>query len=126
MSKAGYEAAYKAAQEKDTVARLDLKMVQWGDPGSVLIGEFVSQEDMTSEKFEGTVQRYVFKTDAGLMSCLLGSATDKQIEGRMQPGDLMRIEFEGQKDIGSGKTVNLFKIEKFGHADKGPKTGKGD
>lgn len=117
MAKSSFDKAYEKATADGKSERLDMKMVKWSLEDPVLIGRFVSQEVMPETKFDTPVQRYIFDTDAGRMSCLLGAATDKQMVGKMLAGDLMRIEYEGTKDIGGGKKVNLFKIEKFGHEE---------
>jgi len=120
MGKGTFEDAYAAAQKAGSVERVDVKMVQWNEAGEALIGEFVLHEPFTGGDFDTPVERYFFNADFGRCSCLLGSATDKQLADTLKPGDLLRIEFQGKKEIGGGRSVNQFKIEIFGHAKEKP------
>lgn len=101
---------------RDEAESLNVQIVQWTEEGQTVCGIFHEHSVMPDTKFDVPVQRYLIQTAAGLASCILGSATDKELVGKLQKGDLLRIEYQGKKDIGGGRSVNIFDVKRFGHA----------
>lgn len=81
------------------------------EKGDELVGHLLSIEDFQSESMSEPCKRYVFDTDNGLKSCLLGNATDGQLEGRIEIGKLTYVKYEGKREIDNGaKQVNIWNV----------------
>lgn len=109
------------AKANGKAEHLTVKILRFEDVGDTARGVFVREESLDLEQFESPIQRYVLDTDAGLVSFTLGSATDKQVSGTFKPGDLVEVEYQGQREIGGGRSVNLWDIRRYGNitAEKG-------
>ena len=88
----------------------------WDEEGQVLQGRLERTEPFTDGNFDTDVLCYVLKTPEGLVTTVLGSATDKQLAGKVKAGDFIRIMFQGQKALEDGRHVNLFQVRKRTHA----------
>lgn len=106
--------------DADAGEHLNVTIVSFDTEGQEIVGEFKAAELLESTKYDNPVQRYLINTDDGIVSCLLGSHTDKEVLPKLRQGDLIKITFKGQKDIGGGKTVNLFDVQSFGPVGKPP------
>lgn len=105
-----------AEQHRDGVGEtLTQKFFTFSQPGDTLRGVYKYYETVTPKQDMGPVNRYVFMTDEGDVSCLLGASTDKKVADKLQPGDCIDITFEGKKAFdGGSKSVNEFTIERWG------------
>lgn len=105
-----YADEFNKASEKGKVDQISTNIHTWEEEGTVLIGKLVAVEPFTEGSFDTEVNKYLIDTDFGLVSTVLGSATDKQIARKIKPGCLMCIRFEGKKHLKDGKAVNLFNV----------------
>lgn len=105
-----------AEQYKEGVGEtLTQKFFTFQQSGDTLRGIFKYYETVTPKEDMGPVNRYVFMTDDGDVSCLLGASTDKKVADKLQPGDCIDITFEGKKAFdGGSKQVNEFTISRWG------------
>lgn len=88
----------------------------WEEEGQMIEGRLERTEPFTEGKFDTEVLSYVLKTPEGLLTTVLGSATDKQLVGKVQEGDMIRITFQGKKELSDGRQVNIFNVQKARHA----------
>ena len=95
---------------EDMGESLTFNIKKWDVAGEVLLGKLLSVEDFTGSKFETTCKSYLFDTDDGKISTILGAASDKQLEGKDLIGHVIYIVFLGQIDLEGGKRCNHFKI----------------
>ena len=107
-----YADRYNEAADKGLVEQATTEIYQWIEEDQVLIGELVDMKPFTDGKFDTDVLQYIFDTDSGRISTVLGAATDKQLAGKAKPGDLFKITFRGKKHLDDGRQVNLFDIRK--------------
>jgi len=114
----GYEAMFAKADEAKETEPLNLEIIKWESPGQRVIGKFLKAEVLPESKFDTQVNRWIIETDSGLVSCIPGSMADKESLPKLAEGDLVCITYNGTKDIGGGKTVNLVDIRRFGKAPK--------
>ncbi len=115
-----YQERYGDAVGEGRTESLNVQIHRWAEEGDTLVGMFIGSEELPEGEFKTVVRAYLLRTDDGLRSAILGSAADKQILPRLQPGDLVMIEYQGKTDIGDGKRVNRFRVEKFGHETPPP------
>ena len=77
-----------------------------------LYGELISIDLVQTAKMQEACNGYILQTDDGPTSCMLGNATDKQLEGKLHIGDLVYIKFHGKIAIqGGAKQVNKFIVQ---------------
>lgn len=90
----------------------------WKDksPGDFLFGVLEDIRPFTEGQFETDVNQYILRNKEGLVSTVLGSATDKQIKGVVEKGDKMYIEYHGKQALDDGRSVNKFKVMKAKNA----------
>ena len=78
------------------------------EEGDTCEGFFIS---VATSKDEDISRRYYFEKD-GVMFFVWGSANlDERIRA-YKIGDYLRITYNGKKDIGKGKTLKLFTVER--------------
>lgn len=79
--------------------------------GENVVGELLSIESKQISDDKPPVNSYTVMTDDGPGSFLLGGATDKQLEGKLNIGDLMSVTYLGKQKIkGGAQQVNIWKI----------------
>lgn len=104
--------AYKSGVGED----LTQTFIAWDEEGKIVSGCYLYSETVTAKADMGAVKRYVLLTDEGTASCILGGATDKQLEGKLIPGDMITIVYKGKTSIqGGSKQVNNFDVRRWGH-----------
>lgn len=93
-------------------AKIDMtpEFYQFKTKGDCVTGRLKSFSEVASGLTEGTYLQYMFETDAGLVKCALGKATDKEIGSLITIGRVYNIEFQGKEKISGGRSVNKFKI----------------
>ena len=109
----------KMVREREAAGQgehMNVTIISWDQVGQEVIGVFMSSEVMPETKYGTPVQRYLIKTDLGMMSCLLGAHADKEVLPKLQGGDLVRIVYNGQKNLGAGRSVNIFDVRSYGKA----------
>lgn len=101
-----FEELSKKQQPKDLIVEF------WSpDEGDELVGHLVAIEVVQNDKVQEPCNRYVFDTDEGMRSVLMGAASDKQLEGRIEIGKLTYVKYEGKREIDNGaKQVNIWKV----------------
>lgn len=119
-----YEDAYNEAHEKGDTLALTKQIVTWEDEGQRIVGKVLSIDPFTDGIFEGEVKVYTLETDAGLVTTVLGAATDKQLEKKDPLGLTVAITFKGKKPLSKGGQCNIFEIEAFQGAEKHKRMGK--
>lgn len=110
------EEQFRKAEEKGDIDELTTDIYSWSEEGEHLVGVVVSIGKFTGGKFETEVNQYIIKTDTGLVSTVLGSATDKQLEGIDLKGKLVYIEYRGKVHLEDGRSVNKFNVKVPKHA----------
>lgn len=116
-----YAEMAKEAHGKKHGEDLTNVFVSWETENQKLIGKLLKIETVTPDEKMGSVQRYVFDTGDFSASCILGGATDKQLEGKLVPGDLVEITYHGKQKLKDGKReVNRFDVRRFGHEEDFP------
>jgi len=106
----------KEAEKAATQESLVQQFFTFKNDGDMLSGAFLYEETVTIADDKPPCQRYVFATEDGLQSCLLGGAADKQISGKLKKGDLVVIVYHGKIAIRGGQQqVNKFDVNRWGH-----------
>ena len=62
-------------------------------------------------QYDTTCNQYILETDDGLVSTIMGSGTDKQLEGVKLKGSVVLIMFKGKLELPNGKMCNKFKVQ---------------
>jgi len=107
----GYREEYEKAKEKGKVQRLTRQIWTWDEEGQILIGKCNSIDPFTEGQFDTEVNSYTIETDDGIMTTVLGRATDKQLAKVDPVGRMLAIEYRGKKPLADGRSVNLFKVD---------------
>ena len=77
----------------------------------MVIGRVVGVGKFVGGKFEAEVNCYRIATDEGMISCILGTHTDTQLEGIPILDHVVCIQFQGQKSLDDGRKVNVFDVD---------------
>lgn len=113
-----YKKIKELAAKPGTARALTTAFYDFVSKGDNLLGVFQRQETITLPRFGSDVERYVFDTEDGRVSCILGGATDKQLGNSLKPGDIVSIVYGGKKKIDDDKKeVNIFEVLLLGHVD---------
>ena len=98
------------AKKEGSMKQITVEIMSFKNANDTLIGRLQEVSDFTGGKFEKACKQYLFETDSGLVTCLLGGATDKQLEDKELTGKILMIIFKGQDEIEGGRKVNKFDI----------------
>ncbi len=109
----GYKEQFDEAMASGKATELTVGIVKFTEEGQMLTGRLLSTRDFSEGDFEQNALCYLLDTDIGRQSCVLGSATDKQIADSIAVGDVIRIVFHGQIEIEGGRRVNKFEVLKL-------------
>ncbi len=102
---------YEKQKEKGKVTRLTRQIWTWDEEGQTLIGNVKAIEPFTEGMFDTEVNSYIIDTEGGIISTVLGSATDKQLSKIDPVGKNIFIEYMGKKELKGSRTVNLFNVD---------------
>lgn len=109
----GHMEEYEKAKEKGKTQRLTRQIFTWGEENEVLVGKLLSIEPFTEGSFDTEVSSYIIETDYGIVTTVLGSATDKQLSKIDPVGRHIMIEYKGKKALADGRSVNLFNVDVY-------------
>lgn len=111
MVKADYGAMYAAAKKSGKLTRPTYRIHTWAEDSAVVIGCVIGVGKFVGGKFEAEVNCYRIATDEGMISCILGTYTDTQLEGIEIIDHVVCIQFQGQKSLDDGRKVNVFDVD---------------
>ena len=106
-----YQEDYEKARESKATKEVTRNIQSWNDEGETIVGKVVEIAPFNEGTFDTEVNAYLIDTDDGLISTVLGSATDKQLDELDLMGKLIYIEYRGKKNLKDGKQVNNFKVQ---------------
>lgn len=105
-----YEEKRKKAIQKKTGKQLTCTIHKFTEPGDYIVGKLLAVEDFIGEKIKEKCNKYVLETDAEVTSCILGGATDKQLDTSKLIGRVISIDYHGQTTLQDGRAVNKFTV----------------
>lgn len=106
-----YQEEYQKAQEKGKLQRLTKNIWTWDEEGQELSGKCLEIAPFTEGQFDTEVNSYSIETDRGIITTVLGSATDKQLAKIDPVGMFIHIVFHGKKVLPDGRSVNQFDVD---------------
>ncbi|MBA7579844.1 hypothetical protein ES708_21722 [subsurface metagenome] len=74
-------------------------------------GDWLKIEPFSEGQFDTEVNSYIIETEGGIVTTVLGSATDKQLSKIDPVGSNIFIEYLGKKTLKDGRSVNLFNVD---------------
>lgn len=104
---------YQKAKDKGKTKTLTRQIYTWEQEGQELVGKVLRIEPFTAGVFDTEVNCYIIETDAGIVTTVLGSATDKQLLSVDPVGQMLYIKYQGKKMLNDGRSINLFHVEVF-------------
>ncbi|NIQ91322.1 MAG: hypothetical protein GWN93_20860 [Deltaproteobacteria bacterium] len=107
----GYLQDYKKALDSGRLQRLTYAIHQWKEEDQLVIGRLIGMGIFDGGKFDNPVNYYMLDTDEGMVSCILGSATDEQIRDNIDVGNILAIHYKGKRELEDGRKVNIFEID---------------
>jgi len=109
-----YEEMFDKAEAEGQTKPLSVEIISWDSEGQTVIGKLIDIEIFQGDKEKGDCNAYILEADRGLVSFILGSATDKRLQD-LEVGNIMKVVYRGQKEIKGGNRVNLFNIMVINH-----------
>lgn len=109
----GYKDEYEKAKGKGKTKTLTTMIHTWEAEGEELIGKVIDVKPFKEGKFDTEVDCYYIDTDDGIVTTVLGSATDKQLKEIDPVGQMIYIKYNGKKLLADGRSVNNFHVEVF-------------
>ena len=106
----GYKEQAEAAAKSGRVQNVVAEIVTWDTEGQEVIGKVTNIEPFTEGGFEAECNKYTMDTDAGPVSLVMGTATDKALGKFDLRGLLLRIVYQGKKALADGRRVNRFQV----------------
>jgi len=105
-----YSAKFNKAKKDGLTEDMTYKAFEFKTAGDSVVGELVDHQETFFGQTNSTVNKYILKTDDGLVSVILGAIGDAQLKGRINAGDLLFIEFKEKKELSGGRKANIFNI----------------
>ncbi len=105
-----YQDDFEKAVDSGLTTEITRGIQSWDEEGDTILGKVVEIGPFTEGSFDTEVNFYLIDTDDGLISTILGSATDRQMDKLDLMGKLIHIEYRGKKQLADGKQVNNFKV----------------
>lgn len=109
----GYKEEYEKAKGKGKTKTLTSQIHSWDEEGEELVGKVIDVKPFKEGKFDTEVDCYWLETDEGIVTTVLGSATDKQLKEVDPIGQNIHITYKGKKMLADGRSVNNFHVEVF-------------
>lgn len=105
-----YKEAIEGKNVNDIGENLTYNIKKWENAGDFILGRLLKVEDFQGSKFSTNCKSYLFDTDEGKVSTILGASSDKQLSGKDIIGSVLYVEYKGQIDLEGGKRCNHFMI----------------
>ena len=121
-----YKEAYDKAKKEESLEQLSATYHEWKKKGEAVIGEYIQVNQVPGRQKDTMYNQYLFQTDEGLVKFSMGGVTDNEAGSMMRQGEVYRVEFQGQEEIGHGQRVNRFQIERLTQPDVERVGGPGD
>lgn len=109
-----YADIYKEARKNDNVQSISSVFKTDWKKGEVVMGRLISITELESPKFNKKYFSYLFNTDEGNIKTSLGAGVDAEVKPFMKYGEIYRVEYKGDKDIGKGKPMKIFDVQHVG------------
>lgn len=106
-----YKDDFIKSKDKGKTKVLTVIIHTWDEEGQELWGKVISVKPFLLGKFDTEVDSYIIDTDEGLITTVLGSATDKQLKDVDPVGMRIYIKYQGKKQLADGRQINLFHVE---------------
>lgn len=108
---ATYEERAQAALKNKSVRTLNAKFWKWDKDGKTLVGTVLRIDTVETKKDWKPIKRYVLDTDYGIRSCLLGGASDTNLDGFIRVGMTVMITYDGTMEMDNGRNpMNVFTV----------------
>ena len=107
----GYKEDFEKSKDKGKTKVLTTIIYTWESEGQELFGKVLEVKPFVLGKFDTEVDCYLIQTDDGIITTVLGSATDKQLKEVDSVGSMIYIKYGGKKQLDDGRQVNLFHVE---------------
>ena len=121
-----YKESYAKAKKEESLEQLTATYLEFKKPGVSVVGRFIHQNKVPGKRPDTEYNQYLFETDEGLVKFAMGNVTDNEAGALMRIGEIYHIEFKGTEDLGGGRRVNKFFIERLMEHDMGRVGGPGD
>jgi len=102
---------FQKAEKAGKTEQLTREIYTWEEEGQELAGVLENVSVFEGGLYEQEVNQYQINTGEGVVSTILGSATDKQIEKLAKVGMKIYIQYRGKKEIAGSKHVNIFTVK---------------
>lgn len=117
-----YEQFLISNEPMDCGEPLSIDIHTWERDGERLIGELKDIQPFEGGKFDQGCMRYIFKTDTGLKSTILGQSIDKQLNPQTLIGRILCVYYGGKITLDDGRACNRFTVvdvtDAFQHWEK--------
>jgi hypothetical protein len=101
----------KQVEEEKKSRELTAAFKRFVEDGDNIFGRLVSISTVIPATGGKEYNSYVFDTDAGLVKCSVGGATDKEWCGLITVGRIYSIVYHGKVDLKGGRHVNKFSLK---------------
>lgn len=105
-----YQEAYDAAKKAGKTESLATQIYRFEEVGDSLVGKVLRFDTFTGQFEDAQCIKYTLDTDGGLVSCILGAATDEQLGDRLKVGMVVAITYRGKAKTAKGFNVNQFEV----------------
>ena len=106
-----YAQMFQEANDAHQTEELTVSFKTFAAEGDMLIGRFLYSEKVQVKEDMEPVNRYVFDTDEGMQSALLGGAADRQFGDKFQTDEVYMIQFRGKIPLdGGARQVNRWEV----------------
>lgn len=109
-----YADVYKEARKNENVQSISSVFKTDWKKGEIILGRLISITELQSPKFNKSYFSYLFNTDDGNFKTSLGAGVDAEVKPFLKYGEIYRIEYKGDKDIGKGSPMKVFDVQHVG------------
>jgi len=105
-----YTELFDQAEEEGRIVFNSVEIMKWEKEGQTLTGELLAIEIFDGNRYSEQCNKYLLKTNSGIVSFILGAATDGRLQD-ITEGMIIRVVYKGQKELKDGKRVNVFDVK---------------
>lgn len=105
-----FKQLFDQAVKNQTYETLNIIIKEWKEENDTLIGRLKKIDEFVGEFVDNPCKCYVFETDNGVESCVLGTVSDKILNAQENIGKVFAITFRGKNRSKKGVEYNDFQI----------------
>lgn len=112
----GYKELYENASKQGKLEDVSSRFVKFEKEGDCVIGQLLQYRRVQKSENDNGFYRYMFDTDKGRVSIILGASMDDVLPFPENVGKIFIVKYDGQEKLPNGHPMNTYTVQEIKNA----------